>query len=90
MRVSLFVHRFYPSFDGTQTLAYELSRRIARKGHDITVSTSSNGLKGCEDIVDGVIVERLPRIRVPGISYPWSSTYSSAHYNQCEYYWFSL
>ena len=42
MKILEIIYRFHPSVGGSQKVVYELSKEFARKGHDVTVVTSTS------------------------------------------------
>jgi glycosyltransferase involved in cell wall biosynthesis len=42
MKILEIIYRFYPSVGGSQKVVYELSKEFVKKGHDVTVVTSTS------------------------------------------------
>lgn len=74
MRIASFVHKYYPSIGGTQTLAYELSKRLIEYGYEISVYTSLVENSRPYEILNGIRIYRFPRLRIPHLTYPWCLT----------------
>lgn len=52
--------RYYPLMGGIETHVYEVSRRMARLGHDVTVlTTDPSGKLAPQEMIDGVNVRRV-------------------------------
>lgn len=66
-RVLFVTPRYYPSVGGVQHHVYEVSRRMARAGIDVTVLTTNPGNRlPAEEIVEGVKIRRVPAWPVKG------------------------
>lgn len=73
LTISVFVHSFFPSIGGIQTLAYNLAKGLACRGHKVTIFTTlKRGIRK-EDVIDGIKVYRYPR-HLKMISRPWYIT----------------
>lgn len=59
MRLTEVVVRFHPYVGGVETTVYELGRRLARRGHQVSV-VCADVPAGAPSTVEGVAVHRLP------------------------------
>lgn len=59
MRITEVVVRFAPAVGGVETTVLELSRRLVRKGHEVTVICADRPT-GAPDRIEGIRVVRLP------------------------------
>ena len=65
MRVLILTDYFLPhACGGIERAAYEVSRRVAREGHDVTVLTFRRGDAADEEDIDGLRVVRVPALDV--------------------------
>ena len=55
MKILLTVESYWPSRGGCQEVVRQLARRLAERGHDVTVATSADPARG-EGLIDGVRV----------------------------------
>lgn len=60
-RLLLLTHKFWPSEGGTQRLAYNLGTRLAKRGYDVSVFTSTAGSSDNHEWVDGMQIHRFRR-----------------------------
>ncbi|MBI4214470.1 glycosyltransferase family 4 protein [archaeon] len=69
---------FYPYIGGTENYIYDLSTRLVKRGHDVTVLTAK--LKGTkeEENVDGIRVVRVPSLVLSWLPPPLPPPYAIA------------
>jgi glycosyltransferase involved in cell wall biosynthesis len=73
MRIAQVCPRYSPYIGGVETHVEELSRRLARKGHEVTVMTTDpSGKLPKAEMIEGVKVQRFPAL-APGDAYYLSS-----------------
>ncbi len=61
LRVLYVTARFFPYLGGIETHVFEVSRRFAARGVDVTVlTTDTSGKLAPEEVIDGVRVRRVP------------------------------
>ncbi len=59
LRILQVTARYYPLMGGIETHVYEVARRMARMGHEVTVMTTDPGGKwAAQEMIDGVNVRR--------------------------------
>lgn len=69
MRIAHVCPRYSPYIGGVETHVAEISKRLARRGHDVTVvTTDPSGKLPLEETLDGVKVVRFPAF-APGDAY---------------------
>lgn len=54
--------RFYPSIGGVENYVYYLSKELVKKGYKVTVICANEPSTRREEIIDGIIVKRLPYV----------------------------
>ena len=69
----MFAHNFPPSVGGVQTIAYNVSKRLVERGHNVTVYTSLHPGTRSIEVLNGVKVKRFRR-RILGVGRPWYIT----------------
>ena len=70
MKVLLTSHRFWPSVGGTEEVVAQLARRLAARGHDVTVATSDEPGRPLEEARDGYRIRRFALRRVGKLRFP--------------------
>src|SRR3989344_872420 len=58
MKIVFLARRFYPDIGGVEKHVYEISKRLIKKGHKVTVITQSEGDK---DELDGIRIVRIDK-----------------------------
>jgi glycosyltransferase involved in cell wall biosynthesis len=77
MRIAQVCPRYSPYIGGVETHVEELSKRLVRMGHDVTViSTDPSGRLPKSDVLEGVKVQRFPAF-APGDAYYFSPSLRS-------------
>lgn len=77
MKIAEVCPRYSPYIGGVETHVEELSKRLVRKGHDVTVlSTDPSGRLPKSELLDGVKVLRFPAF-APGDAYYFSPSLRS-------------
>lgn len=71
-RILFLAHKFSPSKGGTQRLVHDLGKRLARRGHEVTVFTSDAGSTMADEWIDGMHVRRFKKRDI--IGRPWYVT----------------
>lgn len=59
MKIVFLTRRFYPDIGGVEKHVYEISKRLIKKGHSVTVITQSQGEK---EKIDGIRVIRIDNV----------------------------
>lgn len=67
MKILMIIPYFYPEIGGAEFAAYEVSRWLAREGHEVKVVTKHLGEFGDHEIIDGVEVYRARGKRIKGL-----------------------
>lgn len=70
MKICFIVENFYPHVGGVETEFYEFSTRLARKGHEVKVVTSSSGGVVGRHFVENVEVLYFPWMQLFGHAIP--------------------
>ena len=69
---------FYPdTMGGSDRYLYEVTRRLIRQGHKVTVLTANPGGLPNNEIIEGISVHRYPISRVSSLRYYLSSIFNS-------------
>ncbi len=77
MRIAQVCPRYSPYIGGVETHVEEISKRLVRMGHEVTViSTDPSGKLPKEEVIDGVKVLRFPAF-APGDAYYMSPSLRS-------------
>ncbi|HUR69005.1 MAG TPA: glycosyltransferase family 4 protein [Candidatus Thermoplasmatota archaeon] len=63
MDILMTVHRFWPSIGGTEAFVEGLARTLAKRGHDVTIATSSEPGAPAEQTRDGYAIHRFELVR---------------------------
>lgn len=63
MRILMTVHRFWPSVGGTEAFVGGLAGTLAKRGHEVTVATSSEPGATAEEARDGYTIRRFDLVR---------------------------
>jgi len=84
MRIAQVCPRYRPYIGGVETHVEELSKRLVRLGHEVTVlSTDPSGKLPAPEVIDGVRVERFPAF-APGDAY-YLSTQLRSYMKKADY-----
>lgn len=67
MRIFMIAPYFYPEIGGAEFAAYEVSRRLAARGHRVTVVTKHFGELPPREVLHGVEVHRVRALDVKGV-----------------------
>ncbi len=69
-RILFVTPRYFPTVGGVQTHVYQVSRRLAKVGIDVTVLTTNPGYRlAAEEVVEGIRIRRVPAWPVNGDFY---------------------
>lgn len=68
MKIAQVVHSFYPTQGGIEYHAYYLSKELVKRGHEVTVFTSSVPGLPKEEVIDGIKVKRVWALGLFGFS----------------------
>jgi len=63
MKIAYVLDFFYPYIGGVQTLFFNLAKQMAKRGHEVSVLTSSCGSDKSFEIIDGINVYRFGKSR---------------------------
>ena len=69
-RIFVFAGYFYPHSGGGEKNIYDLSKRLAQKGHEIYIITCNTDGGLTTENVDGLHIHRLPSWNIMGGAYP--------------------
>ena len=62
MKIVFLARRFYPDIGGVEKHVLEISNRLIKLGHTVTVITQSQNEKKTKETVGGISVVRIPTI----------------------------
>ena len=61
MKILFLTRRFYPDIGGVEKHVYEISKRLVKLGHDVTVVTQSTGKENKIDGIEIIRIGKAPR-----------------------------
>lgn len=70
MKILFGTDNFYPNVNGSANFSYELARRLAAAGHQVTVIAPSRKFKHTVTQHEGMTIYGLPSVMVPKIIHP--------------------
>lgn len=70
MRILFGTDNFYPNVNGSANFSYELAKRLANRGHEISVIAPSTKFKHTITKHSGMTIYGIPSVMIPRIIYP--------------------